>query len=112
MSASDPPPLETSDQPPVTTPKGRSYTETREFGPVLALGVFAAGALIGAAAVILTPQGSQTRRQLGRRIRRLAGRDRTPWEKLRRTLDRAVAEKRTARRAARVAATVDDTIVG
>jgi hypothetical protein len=112
MSATDPSPLETSGQPPVTKPKGRPYTETREFGLAAVLGIFAVGALIGAAVVMLTPEGTHTRRELLRRVRRVAGRDRTPWEKLRRTLDRAVEQRRAAQRAARLAATADDSIVG
>ncbi|HUF65458.1 MAG TPA: hypothetical protein VMM17_05720 [Gemmatimonadaceae bacterium] len=80
----------------------------------MVLGALAVGALFGAAAVVLSPQGSGTRRDLGRqlrRLRRLARRDRTPWEKLRRTLDRAATHKRrAARRAQSSMAVAEDPI--
>ncbi|CAN5249234.1 hypothetical protein BH23GEM2_BH23GEM2_08600 [soil metagenome] len=110
MSASDPSFQETPGTPPVTAPQGQPYTETREFGTAAVLGIFAVGALIGAAAVILAPPGSRTGRDLGRRLRRLAGRDRTPWEKLRRTLDRAAEQRRTGRRAAKPVAAAGEAI--
>ncbi len=91
--------------PPVTEPSGEPYTETREFGLWTVLGVFAAGALIGAgAAVLFAPEsGAETRRGIGRRVRRLTRRERSTWAKLRRTLDRAVEERRVQRRAERIA---------
>lgn len=68
------------------------------------LGVFAVGAIIGAAVMLLTPQAAGTRGAFGRRLRRLAGRDRSTWDRLRKTLDRAARQKRAARRAATLAA--------
>jgi len=68
------------------------------------LGVFAVGAIIGAAVMLLTPQRAGTRGAFGRRLRRLAGRERSTWDRLRKTLDRAARRKRAARRAAKLAA--------
>lgn len=112
MSANDPSGPATPGESQVVVPRGRPFTETREFGAAAVLGVFAVGALIGAAAIILTPPGTRTRHKLSRRFRRLAGRDMTTWEKLRRALDRAAEHRRAARRAAGLATTVDDTIAG
>lgn len=104
MSVSDPSRPGPPDLPPVTAPQGRPFAETREFGTAAVLGVFAVGAIIGAAVMLLTPQAAVTRGSLGRRLRRLAGRDRSTWDRLRMTLDRAARRKRAAKRAARLAA--------
>jgi uncharacterized membrane protein YccC len=89
----------------VSKPSGQPYTETREFGLWTVLGVFALGAAIGAgAAVFAAPDsGSRTRRKVGRRLRKLTRRERTAWDKLGRTLRRAVEERRIQRRAERLA---------
>ncbi|HEX6251717.1 MAG TPA: hypothetical protein VFZ56_09815 [Gemmatimonadaceae bacterium] len=104
MSVSDPSRPVIPDPPPVTAPQGRPFAETREFGTAAVLGVFAVGALIGAAVMLLTPQAAVTRGTLGRRLRRLAGRDRSTWDRLHRTLNRAARQRRAARRAAKLAA--------
>lgn len=95
----------------MAAPRGRPYTETREWGPAAVLGVFAIGTLLGAAAILFAPPGTPVRRTLGRRFRRLSGRDRTTWEKLRRALDRAAAHRRAARRTARLPETTPDPII-
>jgi uncharacterized membrane protein YccC len=91
--------------PTVLQPVGEPYTETREFTLWRVLGVFAIGAAIGAgAAVMFAPDsGEKTRRRIHRGARRLTGRERSTWQNLRRTIDRAVEERRIQRRAERLA---------
>lgn len=104
MSVSDPSRPGSPDLPPVTVPRGRPFAETREFGTVAVLGVFAVGAIIGAAVMLLSPPAAGKRSGLVRRLRRLAGRDRSTWDRLHRTLERAARQRRAARRAAKLAA--------
>lgn len=90
--------------PPVATPRGEPYTETREFGLWAVLGLFAAGAALGAgAAVLLAPEsGSRTRRRLARGVRRLTRRERSSWKRLTRVLDKAAERRRGERSAGRL----------
>jgi gas vesicle protein len=70
------------------------------------VGVFAIGALVGAAAALVyAPEwGEETREALTRRVRRLTGRERSTWKRLRKALLRAAATRRAERRRERVAA--------
>jgi uncharacterized membrane protein YccC len=93
-------------QPLIAEPQGKPYEETREFGLWTVLGVLAAGAALGAAAaVLLAPDsGAGTRRRLSKTVRRLTRRERGTWERLRRTLDEAVEDRRARKRAERLSA--------
>jgi hypothetical protein len=89
----------------VREPVGRPYTETRQFGAPAVVGVFAIGALVGAAAALLyAPEsGEETREAITRRVRKLTHRERSTWKRLRKALLRAAATRRAKRRADQLA---------
>jgi gas vesicle protein len=91
--------------PSVQEPIGRPYTETGQFGTLAVIGVFAIGAIVGAAGALLyAPEsGEETREAITRRVRRLTRRERSTWKRLRKALLRAAATRRAKRRADEVA---------
>lgn len=98
-------PTARSSIPTIRRPIGRPYEQTRQFGTLPVVGVFAIGALVGAAAALLyAPEsGEETREAITSRVRRLTRRERSTWKRLRKALLRAAATRRARRRAAALA---------